>query len=76
MRCSFAARRRQPAFTALLPDARRRPCASLAPKCPQEPLSHMFDMVALCYELTASTRCDSRPAPAQLAALLEALKEI
>ena len=32
--------------------------------------------VAPCYELPAATRCDSRPAPAKLAALLEALQEI
>jgi len=64
-----AARSPFAAFTAL------RQTHAADPEPPSASLLHLFDMVALCYELPAATRCDSRPAQrnrAQLAALLEA----
>jgi hypothetical protein len=64
----------------------RRPACSSAAldglvRCRQPPLLHRTSApprtcVAPCYELPVATRSDSRPAPAKLAALLEALQEI
>lgn len=59
--------------------ARRTPPTLSLRSPPVASLSHLFDKVALCYRLSAATRCDSRSAQrsqAQLAALLEAPREI